>query len=57
MRTGENISIFDYNFILAGGSEVRLGDGGSVIFESWKGQVKGITESNISNVSILEEET
>jgi hypothetical protein len=52
-----NVSTSDYDLILAAATGTRTGDGGSYESFTWKGAIKGITETSSSIISILEEET
>lgn len=51
----ENTSINNYNLVVAGGSDFRYGDGGSFYTNTWRGKIKGFTESSSTIISILEE--
>lgn len=46
----------DLDGVLAGGSGIRTGDGGTVTEYNWKGQIKGLTETGSTIISVFEEE-
>jgi hypothetical protein len=56
LNFGDSVSVTSYRLILSPGSGVRVGDGASWESESYKGEIKGLTESSSANISVLEEE-
>ena len=52
---GENPSISNYSLILSGSSGTRVGDGGSYVTDTWKGEIKGIVENGTADITIFEE--
>ena len=55
LKFGGTASSTAYNIILAAGSDLKIGDGGSYFSESWKGAISGITLTGSGDVSILEQ--
>lgn len=47
-------AIEDYDFVLASDNTDREGNGGNIIIEGIKGEIKAITENNSTSVSVME---
>jgi hypothetical protein len=57
IRLGGTASVNDYNFILAGGTGVKTGDGGSIIItgKEWTGYISALCDDPMGSIiAILE---
>ena len=54
IRLGGNPSATAYNYVLSKDSGAKVGAGGSLILDNWRGAVKGITEANSTVIAVTE---